>query len=137
MGCIFASVMNKALICIGTNEERESNLSLCHELLDDAFPDIIYSGTSITTPYGTIYRNDFLNQLALVYTYKEKDEVSKILKSTEKSLGRNSSDKKKGIVKIDIDLVIWNKEVLKPDDLSRDYIIDLLPDLEDTHQKQI
>ena len=37
--------------------------------------------------------------------------------------------KEKGIVKIDIDLVIWNEEVLKPADVSRKYIVDLLPSL--------
>lgn len=122
--------MNKALLSIGTNEDREENLSLCHELLDQLFKDITYSKKSITTPYGTNYKNDFLNQLALIYTLHEKDEVLDTLKQLEKKIGRNKRDKEKGIVKIDIDLVIWNEEVLKPADMSRDYIVDLLPSIE-------
>lgn len=131
MGCIFADVMNKALISIGTNVDRESNLALCHELLNAEFSHITYSGTSITSPYGNTYKNDFLNQLAIVYTDKVKEEVGSILKSMEKEMGRDISDKKRGLVKIDIDLIIWNQEVLKPDDLNRSYIADLLPGLED------
>lgn len=122
--------MNKALLSIGTNEDREANLALCHKHLDSLFKDILYSKTSITAPYGHLYKNDFLNQLAVVYTDKGKEDISILLKSLEKELGRNSADKEKGIVKIDIDIVIWNEEVVKPSDISRSYIADLLPSLQ-------
>lgn len=128
---IFADVMNKALISIGTNVNRETNLALCHELLNEAFSEITYSKTSITTPYGNTYKDDFLNQLAFIYTSGTKEEILKKLKSIEKKIGRNAIDKVSGSVKIDIDLVIWNEEILKPDDMERSYIIDLLPSLID------
>ncbi len=123
--------MNKALISIGTNVNRETNLALCHELLNGAFSEITYSNTSITTPYGNTYKDDFLNQLAFIYTSETKEEILKRLKSIEKKIGRNATDKVNGNVKIDIDLVIWNDEILKPDDMERSYIIDLLPSLID------
>lgn len=122
--------MNKALLSIGTNEDREANLDFCHNLLGELFEDIIYSATSITVPYGNSYKNDFLNQLAIIYTDKEKDDVSHLLKSLEKEMGRNEADKEKGIVKIDVDLVIWNDEVIRPTEISRTYITDLLPSLQ-------
>lgn len=130
MECIFAVVMNKALLSIGTNENREENLSLCHLLLDKEFEDIRYSHTSVTSPYGSVYKEDFLNQLAIIYTHKAKEEVALLLKNIEKKIGRKVSDKKKGVVKIDVDLVIWNEEVLKPSDISRSYITDLLASLQ-------
>lgn len=123
--------MNKVLLSIGTNEDREVNLALCHQYLGGLFKDIIYSKTSITAPYGHLYKNDFLNQLAVVYTDKEKEDVSILLKSLEKELGRSSADKEKGIVKIDVDIVVWNEEVVKPSDISRSYIADLLPSLQE------
>jgi len=122
--------MNKALISIGTNEERKKNLTLCHRFLNNEFDNIHYSDTSVTKPYGATYKNDFLNQLAIIYTEKEKEEVAFLLKKAEKEIGRNAADKLKGIVKIDIDLVIWNDEVLKPADITRSYIKDLLPSLQ-------
>ncbi|MDR0824068.1 MAG: 2-amino-4-hydroxy-6-hydroxymethyldihydropteridine diphosphokinase [Prevotella sp.] len=122
--------MNKALLSIGTNESKEINLALCHQLLDGLYQDIHYSDTSVTTPYGVHYKSDFLNQLAIIYTDKEKEEVYKSLKSIEKEIGRTPLDKEEGIVKIDIDLVIWNDEVLKPADINRSYITDLLPSLQ-------
>lgn len=131
MKCIFAGVMNKALLSIGTNEDRERHLALCHQLLEELFVDITYSKTSVTAPYGTSYKKDFLNQLAVIYTDKSKEDVSTLLKSMEKKIGREKKDKEKGIVKIDIDIIIWNEEVLKPADISRSYIVDLLPSLEE------
>lgn len=127
--CIFAGIMNKALLSIGTNDDREANLALCHQLLDSVFEKIHYSKTSITEPYGVKYQNEFLNQLAIVYTKKSKEDISKRLKELEKEIGRKASDKETGIVVIDIDLVIWNEEVLKPTDITRNYIADLLPSL--------
>ncbi|MBB4037858.1 2-amino-4-hydroxy-6-hydroxymethyldihydropteridine diphosphokinase [Dysgonomonas hofstadii] len=122
--------MNKALLSIGTNEDREANLALCHQMLNDLFEEINYSETSITSPYGITYKNDFLNQLAVIYTNKEKEKIALSLKEIEKKIGRKEEDKVKGIVKIDIDLVIWNDEVLKPGDISRSYITELLPSLQ-------
>lgn len=129
MGCIFVFFMNKALISIGSNEDRENNLARCQALLASYFSDIRYSSTSVTSPYGSHYKNDFLNQLALVYTQLEEVSVYNILKQIEKEMGRSISDKEKGIVIIDIDLVIWNEKVLKPIDMERSYVRDLLSDL--------
>lgn len=123
--------MNKALISIGTNVDREANLALCHELLNGVFPGITYSNTSITTPYGNTCKDDFLNQLAFVYTSETKEEIQKQLKFIEKRIGRTATDKVNGKVKIDIDLMMWNEEILKPDDMERSYIADLLPSLID------
>lgn len=122
--------MNKALISIGTNENREANLTLCHQLLKTVFEEIHYSDTSITEPYGAKYQNDFLNQLAVAYTQKGKEEIYIQLKTLEKEMGRNTSDKDAGIVIIDIDLVIWNEEILKPTDITRSYVADLLSTLD-------
>lgn len=122
--------MNKALLSIGTNTDREENLSLSHELLNSKFSEISYSKTSVTSPYGDNYKNDFLNQLAVIYTNMTKESVIELLKGIERKLGREASDKKNGIVKIDIDLVIWNDDILKPNEINRRYIADLLTDFE-------
>lgn len=123
--------MNKVLLSIGTNEDREANLALCHKYLNSLFENIIYSKTSITIPYGNSYKNDFLNQLAVVYTDKGKKDISLLLKSLERKMGRENADKEKGIVKIDVDIIAWNEEIVKPSDISRSYIADLLPSLQE------
>lgn len=121
--------MNKAIISIGSNEDKEANLTRCQVLLASCFSDIRYSSTTVTSPYGSHYKDDFLNQLALVYTQQEEVSVHNMLKQIEKEMGRSVSDKEKGIVIIDIDLVVWNEKVLKPTDMERSYVRDLLSDL--------
>lgn len=127
MRCIFVFCMNKALLCIGSNDNGEINLLTAKSLIEKEFGEVIYSNTSITTPYGHSYKDDFLNQLAIFYTNRKQEEVIKILKGIEKQLGRSPEDKLLGLVKIDIDLLCWNNEILKPEDMQRKYVTDLLP----------
>lgn len=129
--CIFALVMNKALISIGSNVDADVNLSSCRDLLNQHYEDLVYTDTSVTAPYGKVYKNNFVNQLAVIYTEKDKVEVSGELKLFEKLLGRHVDDKTTGMVVIDIDLVVWNDEVLKPEDMKRSYVADLLHHLRD------
>lgn len=126
MGCIFAAVMNEALISIGSNKDRERNLCACRQMLDRMYKDIKYSLTSVTIPYGENYKSDFLNQLVIIYTDQTKEEINSTLKLFEKELGRQVTDKITGNVVIDIDLIIWNNEILRPEDMKRSYIQDLL-----------
>lgn len=121
--------MNTLLISIGSNENSETNMELCRTLLDEIFEPIIYSETSITEPFGDHYQNHFLNQLALVQTIRNKDDVESELKLLEKQLGRTSEDKSKGLIKIDIDLIKWNDIILKEEDWKRSYVADLLPSI--------
>lgn len=121
--------MNKGLISIGSNKDREQHLALCQDILEAEFDYIVFSKTSLTPPYGSAYKDEFMNQLVFIYTMQDRDDIISLLKSIELQMGRTVADKKNGLVVIDIDLVIWNDEVLKPEDMKRDYIAKLLPDL--------
>lgn len=129
MECIFAQVMNRALISIGTNTDKESNMAACRILLDEVFNNITYSETSVTEPYGSNYNSKFLNQLALIQTNTNKSDFEISIKLIETQLGRKAEDKKNGIVIIDIDLIEWNFEIVRPMEMDRIYIKNLLPTL--------
>lgn len=131
MEIVYICSMNTALISIGSNEDTERNITLCRELLNSIFSNILYSETSVTKPFGDHYKHDFLNQLALAKTEKDKIEVEQMLKLFEKQMGRDLEDKEKGVVKIDIDLIKWNDTILKKEDWQRSYVADLLPSLLD------
>ncbi len=118
--------MNEVILSIGSNENKETNLSLCHTMLNNLFGGISYSSTSISKPYGIHYKNDFLNQLARFHTTLDKEQIVATLKDIEVKMGRKAKDKAMGIVKIDIDLIIWNEEILRPNEMDRCYIKDLL-----------
>lgn len=118
--------MNKVLISIGSNFDSGNNVNCCRLLLDLHFENIFYSQVCETVPYGENYKHNFLNQLAVFTTEKPLSEVQNILKSIERQIGRTSNDKETGLVKIDVDLVVWNHEILKPKDISRTYVKSLL-----------
>ncbi|MCD8194364.1 MAG: 2-amino-4-hydroxy-6-hydroxymethyldihydropteridine pyrophosphokinase, partial [Tannerellaceae bacterium] len=50
-------------------------------------------------------------------------KINKELKKIEAELGRLPQDKAQGCIKIDIDLLQWNEQVLKPIDLQREDVI--------------
>jgi 2-amino-4-hydroxy-6-hydroxymethyldihydropteridine diphosphokinase len=58
------------------------------------------------------------------------EEVIEKIKQTERAVGRSPRDKYLGKVVIDIDLIRYNDELLRPADFQREYVQQLLSDLE-------
>lgn len=62
--------------------------------------------------------NDYCNAVVMFEVTFPLDELLIVTKSLEAHLGRNGI---KGCVGIDIDVVIWNDEILRPTDFEREY----------------
>jgi 2-amino-4-hydroxy-6-hydroxymethyldihydropteridine diphosphokinase len=60
-----------------------------------------------------------------------REELVLELKNIEKKMGRLPEHKPIGKIIIDIDLIKWDDEIVKPEDYKRSYIRDLLPELVD------
>lgn len=123
------TTLNTVIISIGSNENKEENIQKCRENLISMFSSIYFSSTSVTKPYGEQYKNDFLNQLALIYSDQNLCDIQREIKQLEKEIGREDKDKTNGSVKIDIDIIKWNELILKEKDWQRNYVKDLLPSL--------
>lgn len=65
----------------------------------------------------------FSNQVARFSSTLDADRIVALLKSIESEAGRMEEDKKREIVRLDIDLLMCDAVVYKPDDLLRDYVI--------------
>lgn len=63
----------------------------------------------------------FTNQLAVIETTVPLIVARSLLKSIERQLGRNDEDVNRGIVKLDLDLLCADGQVLRPHDWERDY----------------
>jgi len=116
---------NRLIVSLGSNFNPEENIQCAAEKLRILFESICFSESVYTNPIGN-YPEDrpFLNQVAIAYTDVETpEEIKKQLKEIEYSLGRNENSKLTGLIPVDIDLLQWNEEVLKPSDMERDYII--------------
>lgn len=121
--------MHKVLIGIGTNSDANFNMKQAINYLLSYFPNIKFTNWIETQPFGIGFNTPFLNSLAYFETEKSKDEVQLQVKSIEKKMGRKPSHKTEGRIIIDIDLIKWDNEILKPDDFKRDYMQQLLQEI--------
>ena len=82
-----------------------------------------------TAPVGLSSKRMFTNQLAVIETTVPPTLVRSLLKGIERELGRKPEDVQEGIVKIDLDLLCMDGQVLKPEDWQRDYVQAALAEL--------
>ena len=75
-----------------------------------------------TEAIGSGVRSPFSNQVAKLETDYTLEQLRPLLKDIEAVNGRIPEDKAQGIVKLDIDILVYDHEILKPADLERDYV---------------
>ncbi|PXV64110.1 2-amino-4-hydroxy-6-hydroxymethyldihydropteridine diphosphokinase [Dysgonomonas alginatilytica] len=118
-------IMNTFIISMGSNENRTENMSRCRYLLSKYYPDVMFSEMINTEPFGDNYQSDFLNQLALINSEDDDLTVTERLKKIETEIGRQPEEKSRGIIKIDVDLLVVNGNIIKTEDFERPYINNL------------
>ncbi len=114
---------NKVIISLGSNaSDSKSVIHVADRLLEEYFDRIQFSEPEYTLPVGLPGAAVFLNQVAIASTRRGWQEVCQALKKIEKQLGRSPESTNNGMVIVDIDLLQWNGQRLKPEDWERDYI---------------
>ena len=116
------------LLALGSNVAAELHIEQAKARLSAVFPQLRFSRSLITPAIG-IVSPPFMNCLAEGYCSAPLEEVIVALKDIEAQMGSVSEERKKGIVKIDIDLLQFDGTKRKADDWSRDYIQLLLNEL--------
>ncbi|MEG1564135.1 MAG: 2-amino-4-hydroxy-6-hydroxymethyldihydropteridine diphosphokinase [Bacteroides sp.] len=115
--------MTACLLCIGSNDCREKNLQLARRRLQSLFPAIRFATLQYTEPLHFTNPARFANQVAVLETDCPKAEIIRLCKEIEREAGRQPGDKQIEKVSLDIDLLLYGSEVLKPEDLQRDYVV--------------
>lgn len=105
--------MRKVLIALGSNTKQTYNIGKAKVALSEMFEDIFFTDEVWTKPIG-VDSDMYLNGLASFTTSLTKKEVLKQLKNIELALGDSHQNHQKGIVLIDIDLIEWGEEKVKP-----------------------
>lgn len=114
--------MNTALISLASNTpDKQAQMRTAFEELHEM--GIIAETSSIyeTAPYGNPRQKNYLNAVAQVSTSIGYNELHEILKKQEQAHGRTPESKQTGEIPLDIDIVVWNGEILRPQDYTRDY----------------
>lgn len=115
--------MNKALICIGSNTSNRKAI-LCDTLKYLQQEGHIEASSSCyeTPATGHSTSPSYLNCVLLLNTPVDYETLKYRFKIRETEAGRTPEAKIAGTVSLDIDIVIWNDLIIKPDDLNQTYM---------------
>jgi 2-amino-4-hydroxy-6-hydroxymethyldihydropteridine diphosphokinase len=113
---------NRAIIGLGSNIHPTQNMAVALVHLKKHFEVVSVSSFSTTKPIGIVDQPDFLNGVVLIKTTHSQLELIKLLKQIEDEMGRDRTGPKFGPRIIDLDLLIWNGEVVDKDYHTREFL---------------
>lgn len=114
--------MNDCIIGIGSNIFAEINIPAMLKLLAEDFEIVQVSQMVQTKPIGITDQADYTNGAVWIRTQLNLDELTVYLKNLEDRMGRDRNQQKFGPRNIDLDILIWNDEVIDPDYYTRDFL---------------
>jgi len=114
--------MNLAIIGIGSNVDAEKNIEQMLEVLGKHVKIVQISAFLKTKPIGITNQPDFTNGAVKVSTKLDRTNLEILLKAIEDQMGRDRSAPKFGPRNIDLDLVVWNGEIVDDDYYTRDFL---------------
>lgn len=114
--------MNEVVIGIGSNIDAEFNIEKALEILGILVRIEKVSSFIKTKPVGITDQPDFTNGAVRVKTDYGAKELKKKLKGIEDQLGRDRSAAKFGPRCIDLDIIVWNGEIVDRDYYTRDFL---------------
>ena len=125
--------MNRVVVALGSNVDSTVNVKKACEALGREFSLKATSSLIRTKPLGFKEQEDFLNGVVLLETELEPESLKQKLKDLEVALGRQKQENKWGPREIDLDILIWNGEVVDKDYYERDFlqkaVAEILPDV--------
>ena len=125
--------MNRAIIGVGSNIDPEKHIREARKLIADKFTLLRESEFIETAPIGYTNQANFINGAYLIQTPIEMPAVKRRLHIIEQALGRVRTENKFGPRIIDLDIVVWNNEIVDDDVYERDFlktsVLELIPTL--------
>ena len=116
------NINHACLVCLGSNKDGHFHLMSAQQALLMHFNEVHMGQIVVTRAEGNIKQADYLNQAARFRTKLCVEDVERILKQIEKKNGRTFNDKMKGSVPLDIDLLVYDDILLRPNDLEKAYV---------------
>ena len=127
-------MVHEVVIGLGSNIRPETHLELAVKELESRFIVSRRSSWSRTEPVGITDQPDFFNGAVLLKTNLEQNALKRMLREIEDQMGRDRNLPKSGPRVIDLDILIWNREVVDEDYYERDFlrkgVAEILPDFE-------
>ena len=114
--------MNAVIIGIGSNIDAESNISKMLKILKEHVEIVKVSEMIKTKPIGIENQPDYTNGAVKISTELNKEDLTVLLKAIEDKMGRDRTVAKFGPRTIDLDIVVWNGEIVDNDYYTRDFL---------------
>ncbi|MBQ0711717.1 MAG: 2-amino-4-hydroxy-6-hydroxymethyldihydropteridine diphosphokinase [Porticoccus sp.] len=114
--------LRQVIISVGSNIDPQNNIRLSHEVLDNETRLLAVADIIKTTPIGYTQQPDFLNTAYLIETNLEYDDFNAFLKSVEDRLGRERGAIKSGPRTIDLDIIVWGRNIVTQDYFNYEYV---------------
>ena len=113
---------NVCIIGIGSNINAESNIQEMLEMLKMEVDVLKVSNFLKTEPIGIKDQPEYTNGAVKIETSHTKKELKKVLKNIEDQLGRDRSAPKFGPRTMDLDIVVWDGEIVDEDYFTRGFL---------------
>jgi 2-amino-4-hydroxy-6-hydroxymethyldihydropteridine diphosphokinase len=114
--------MNTVIIGIGSNIDADSNITRMLEILNEQVEVVKISTMLKTKPIGIENQPDYTNGAVKIMTDLNQKDLTILLKAIEDELGRDRTVAKFGPRCIDLDIVVWNGEIVDTDYYTRDFL---------------
>ncbi|WP_372648843.1 2-amino-4-hydroxy-6-hydroxymethyldihydropteridine diphosphokinase [Draconibacterium sp.] len=118
----WSASINIVIIGIGSNINADENIAKMLEILNEEVTVLEVSSKIKTKPIGIEDQADFTNGAVKVCTRLTEPELKKLLKQIEDRMGRDRTGPKFGPRCIDLDIAVWNGEVVDEDYYTRDFL---------------
>lgn len=113
---------NICIIGIGSNINAKTNIPKMLEILKAKITVLKVSTFLNTKAIGIINQPDFTNGAVKIQTNLNLKNLNKLLKNIEDQMGRDRTLPKSGPRCIDLDIIVWNSEIIDEDYYTRDFI---------------
>ncbi len=117
-----ATAVNECIIGIGSNIDPERSIQAALTTLQQETDVKGVSEWVKTTPIGIRNQNDFINGAIKIHTTLSQESFRRYLKNLEDKLGRDRSLPRFGPRIIDLDIVVWNGDIVDDDYYTRDFV---------------
>ena len=114
--------MNQAVIGIGSNIDPEANIARACDFLRRRHAVLAQSKVVETEPIGFDDQPNYLNTTLLIGTTLDREAFREELRDIERRQGRVRTGNKYDQRTIDLDIVVWNGEVVDDDFYERDFL---------------
>ncbi len=116
------STINTAIIGIGSNIDAAKNIQGMLKLLAQKVNISTISSFRKTQPIGIKSQPEFTNGAVKIKTTMVQEELKTVLTDIENKLGRDRQAPKYGPRTIDLDIILWNGEVVDTDFYTREFV---------------